>query len=237
MTNIVLTDMSVEALKILFADDDLAIRQEVCKALADEGWEVVEAKDGKEAWEKFRQTSPDVVVLDIDMPEYNGLEVIQFIQSVDLHTPLILYSSLMSEKELKTRVRFNFQFRLIKDYAPSFLVYVIKQMYKPKENHLYHLSKEVIFDSNSLELNNQGEITHLSSTIPGKILQALCNNVNRLTPRDLLLEVGWGSTQVNLEAQLNKAISQVKHLLKDAKNVTIQTDKGRGYWLKLREEF
>ncbi|MDE7374039.1 MAG: response regulator, partial [Odoribacter sp.] len=125
--------MSVEALKVLFADDDWVIRQEVCKALADEGWDVIEAQDGKEAWEKFQQTSPDVVVLDIDMPEYNGLEVIQFIQSIDLHTPLILYSSLMSEKELKKRVRFNFQFRLIKDYAPSFLVYVIKQMYKPKE--------------------------------------------------------------------------------------------------------
>lgn len=227
--------MSVEALKVLFADDDFVIRQKVCKALADEGWEVIEAQDGKEAWEKFQQTSPDVVVLDIDMPEYNGLEVIQFIQSVDLHTPLILYSSLMSEEELKKRVRFNFQFCLIKDYDPSFLVYVIKQMYKPQENHIFHLAKDVIFDLCSLELNNQGKIIQLSSTIPGKILQALCNNVNRLTPRDLLLEVAWGSTQVNLEAQLNKAISRVKHLLKDAKDVTIRTDKGRGYWLKTRE--
>ncbi|MDE5610868.1 MAG: response regulator [Odoribacter sp.] len=230
-------DISAETLKVLFADDDFVIRQKVGKALADEGWEVIEAQDGKEAWEKFQQTSPDVVVLDIDMPEYNGLEVIQFIQSIDLHTPLILYSSLVSEKELKKRVRFNFQFRLIKDYDPSFLVYVIKQMYKPKENHIYHLAKDVTFDSCSLELNNQGKITSLSSTIPGKILQALCNNANRLTPRNLLLEAGWGSTQVNLEAQLNKAISQVKHLLKDAKDVTIQTDKGRGYWLKLREEY
>lgn len=227
--------MSEEALKVLFADDDPVARQKVCQVLAAEGWETIEAQDGKEAWEKFQQTSPDIVVLDIDMPEYNGLEVIQFIQSVDLHTPIIIYSSLMSEKELKKRARYNFQFRLIKDYNSSYLAYVIKQMYKPKGNHIYHLTQDVTFDSYTLELNKRGKIINLSSTISGKVLQALCTNMNRLTVRELLLKIGWGSTQANLEAQLNKTISQIKHLLKDVKEVTIQTDKGRGYWLKTRE--
>lgn len=227
--------MSEEALKVLFADDDPVARQKVCQVLAAEGWETIEAQDGKEAWEKFQQTSPDIVVLDIDMPKYNGLEVIQFIQSVDLHTPIIIYSSLMSEKELKKRARYNFLFRLLKDYNPSHLAYVIKQMYKPKENHIYYLAQDVTFDSYTLELNKRGKIINLSSTISGKVLQALCTNMNRLTVRELLLEIGWGSTQANLEAQLNKTISQIKHLLKDVKEVTIQTDKGRGYWLKTRE--
>lgn len=226
----------MEALRVLFADDDSLLRQQVSKALTAEGWEAIEAQDGQEAWEKFQQTSPDVVVLDIDMPRYNGLEVIQFIQSIDLYTPIIIYSSLIPEEEIKKRIKYNFQFRLIKNYDTSFLVYVIKQMYKPKGNHIHHLAKNVTFDSFSLELNIRGEITDLSSSLNGKILLALCNNINRLTVRNILLEAGWGSTQVNLEAQLNKVISQLKQMLKHVKNVSIQTDKGRGYWLKIRPE-
>lgn len=229
--------MSAEALRVLFADDDSVRRQEVCKALRNEGWEAIEAQNGKEAWEKFQAISPDVVVLDMDMPDHTGLQVIQFIQSIDLHTPLILYSSQITEKEAKKWIKHNFKFHLIKSYASSYLVYVIKQMYQPKDNHIYHLAKDVTFNSFSLELNKQGKIINLSSNITGKVLQALCNNMNRLTARDVLLEIGWGSTQVNLEAQLNKTICQIKRLLKDVKNVIIQTDNGRGYWLKVREEF
>ena len=62
-------------LRILIADDHEVIRRGLCALLqAHEGWEICgEAKDGREAVEMARQLKPDVVILDIGMPNLNGL--------------------------------------------------------------------------------------------------------------------------------------------------------------------
>src|SRR5580693_1680084 len=62
-------------LRILIADDHEVVRRGLCALLqAREGWEIcAEAKDGREAVEKAAQLKPDVVILDIGMPNLNGL--------------------------------------------------------------------------------------------------------------------------------------------------------------------
>src|SRR6195256_6272438 len=62
-------------LRILIADDHEVVRRGLCTLLqCDEGWEVCgEAKDGRETVEKTKQLKPDVVILDVGMPNLNGL--------------------------------------------------------------------------------------------------------------------------------------------------------------------
>src|ERR1700687_5607353 len=62
-------------LRILIADDHEVVRHGLCRLLeARDGWEVCgEAKDGREAVEKAKQVKPDVVILDVGMPNLNGL--------------------------------------------------------------------------------------------------------------------------------------------------------------------
>ena len=77
-------------LRILCAEDDELARIEIKQEIEKEGWEVIEANDGRTAWKKFQQTHPDLVILDVDMPELTGLEVAQLILSIDLHTPIVM---------------------------------------------------------------------------------------------------------------------------------------------------
>ncbi len=78
--------------RILVADDDPHIRDVIGFALARAGMETVMAKDGAEALELFRRNPPALIVLDVGMPEMDGLEVCRQIRKVS-ETPILFLSA------------------------------------------------------------------------------------------------------------------------------------------------
>lgn len=60
--------------KILIVDDEQDIRVYLSTLLGDEGYETVQAKDGEEAWKLMESSSPDLITLDISMPEKSGIK-------------------------------------------------------------------------------------------------------------------------------------------------------------------
>ena len=67
--------------KIITIDDEMPIRSLIRLALRQEGYEVLEAKDGSEGLEKIRRELPDLIVLDFVMPVMNGAETLKAIRS------------------------------------------------------------------------------------------------------------------------------------------------------------
>ena len=78
---------------ILFADDNIAIREYCRTAFAEEGYRVVLARDGIEALEVFVTETPDLAILDISMPRSSGLETLEQIKSLSPRTPVILFTA------------------------------------------------------------------------------------------------------------------------------------------------
>jgi len=76
--------------KVLIADDDDDSRVMLAFLLEEEGWEVQEAKNGKEALEKILKEQPDLLILDNRMPELTGVEVYQQLQAQDIQVAVIL---------------------------------------------------------------------------------------------------------------------------------------------------
>jgi two-component system cell cycle response regulator len=66
--------------KVLVADDEESIRILMCKILVKEGYEVIEAADGKEAVELARRENPHVIIMDIRMPVMNGIEACRILK-------------------------------------------------------------------------------------------------------------------------------------------------------------
>jgi DNA-binding response OmpR family regulator len=79
--------------RILIVDDEQAIRVLYADELAEEGYEVITCGDGSRVLDLLAQFSPDVVVLDIKMGEYNGLSLLQDIRKVYKTLPVILCSA------------------------------------------------------------------------------------------------------------------------------------------------
>ena len=62
--------------KVLLVDDDVQVLEMMSESLAEEGFEVIRAENGKEAVERYREDPADVIVMDIIMPEQDGVEAI-----------------------------------------------------------------------------------------------------------------------------------------------------------------
>ncbi len=67
----------MEKIKILLADDEKDICDIMAKKIAHEGYHVIVAKDGEEAWGKIQSEDPDIILLDLNMPKMDGFQVLQ----------------------------------------------------------------------------------------------------------------------------------------------------------------
>ncbi|MCF8391912.1 MAG: sigma-54 dependent transcriptional regulator [Bacteroidales bacterium] len=78
---------------ILVADDEFSIRRNVADLLSPLGYQISVAKDGIEAIEKFRRESPQLVILDINMPHKTGMEVLVEIKKINKEVPVIMFTA------------------------------------------------------------------------------------------------------------------------------------------------
>jgi two-component system OmpR family response regulator len=85
--------------KILVVDDDPGIRDLVSMALVDAGFEVATAANGRLGWEAFQTSTPDLVVLDLLMPELDGLELCRQIRKMRA-TPIVMLTSRDEEMDV-----------------------------------------------------------------------------------------------------------------------------------------
>ena len=90
--------MGPKELRILIVDDSETTRRVVGAILRSRHWTICgEAEDGQSGVEKFRQLKPDVVLLDLSMPDMTGIETAQQMSSADPTVPLILFTILEIE--------------------------------------------------------------------------------------------------------------------------------------------
>jgi DNA-binding response OmpR family regulator len=85
--------------KILVVDDEKNLLKLYEKELREEGYEVLTASSGKEALQELNTTSVDLVVLDIRMPEMDGLETLKQIMEIPSSPPLLLNTAYSSYKD------------------------------------------------------------------------------------------------------------------------------------------
>lgn len=79
--------------KILLVDDEESIQIVYREEFEDDGYEVISALDGLAGLEKFKQEQPDLVILDIQMPGMNGVEVLRQMKMINPKIPVILSSA------------------------------------------------------------------------------------------------------------------------------------------------
>jgi CheY-like chemotaxis protein len=90
--------------KILVVEDDSAMREIVVHKLSTHGFEITEAEDGKKAIELVPQVKPDLILLDLLLPEVNGFQVLEAVRKNPdekiAKTPIIVLSNLWSNKDI-----------------------------------------------------------------------------------------------------------------------------------------
>ena len=116
--------------KILLAEDDKFISRAYKDGLGRAGFNIITAFDGEEALEKIRQEKPDIILLDIVMPEKNGFEVLEEIKkdSQLKRIPVLILSNLGQERDIEKGKELGVVDYLIKsDYSMTEVIEKIKK--------------------------------------------------------------------------------------------------------------
>ena len=224
-------------IRILLVDDDRQNSEFLRKFLEVEGYEVAYAENGRKGWETFSATQPDLVLLDVNMPEMNGFELARLIREKDRGV-LIFFLTDRTEKADRLK---GFDLKgndyIPKPFYPEELIAKIKERFEHRQPTLPSRITigHTIFDSNLSIIEIDGTVQHLS-TRQSEILTILAQNIGQTVERDIILQTVWGNDSYANSLALNVQITYLRRILEADSTISIVSLKKRGYILEANKE-
>ena len=212
-------------IKILFADDDLKYSMLLKSFLQQHGYDVTYAGNGKKAWEQFPEVKPDLVLLDINMPEMDGYEVLIFF--------------LTDRTEKNDRLK-GFSLKandyLAKPFYPEELLARIEERFSMNESEtieeeVYHFG-ETTFCYNNNELRTRSSRVLITSR-QADILRLLAKNIGNVVSKEMIQEAVWGTVSYANSLAVNVQMTYLRHGLQHDATVKIESLKKKGYVLSV----
>jgi two-component system chemotaxis response regulator CheY len=114
--------------KILIVDDAQFMRVRISKLLTSHGYEVVEAENGNLAVKAYQSISPDAVLMDVTMPEKDGLEALSEIRSFDPKAKVIMLTALGQESMVVQAVQAGARDYVVKPFDPDRIMSALQKV-------------------------------------------------------------------------------------------------------------
>lgn len=227
---------------ILVAEDNNPLRKFILKSLKSAGYTVLEAPNGKEALNTIKNEFVDLILLDLDLGDMSGLEIIKIIRTQNNETPIIVVSNF---EQVDTKVNaFNIgcdDYITKPFYKEELLARVSRTCEKITKNNLLQIletltippfsidyRKGVIFKNNiALDLNKK----------MFDVLSYFIVNRNNIISKDQLLTRFWSNTTDPSDNTLSVHIHMIREKIEDksGKPSYLITKRGLGYCFNLIE--
>ena len=216
--------------KILVVDDEKPISDIIKFNMVKEGYEVVTAFDGREALEMFEAERPDILILDLMLPEMDGLEVARTIRKTS-NVPIIVLSAKDSEFDKVIGLELGADDYVIKPFRNMELLSRIKNVLRRNRsgNELTYANLKMNVDIRKLyKEDNEIKLTKLEF----EILKILLQNPKKVFTREEILSHIWDSAGnfVN-DNTLTVTIKRLREKIGDKEGNIIVTVRGVGYRL------
>ncbi len=219
--------------KILLVDDDIKNSMLLKRFIEEEGYEVTYAPNGKVGLELYKDIHPDLVLLDINMPEMNGFHLAQTIRKTDRRVIIFF----LTDRTDKVDRLYGFKLKgndyIPKPFYPEELIAKINERFESEitsQDVEYQLGK-TFFRPNLASLTFNGETNSLSVR-QTEILSILAQNIGKVVDRDTILNAVWGDSSYANSLALNVQITYIRKLLADP-SVSITSIKKKGYILSV----
>lgn len=215
--------------KILIADDEQLMRQLVVDFLKLEGYEMLEAADGKEALKLYHEQHPDLVLLDVMMPGYDGWTVCREIRR-ESSVPIMMLTAKGEEIDQLFAYDLGVDEYITKPFSPKILVAKIKALLRRTQKEATELASAadgVSIDRDARQVVLDGKNIDLSPT-EYKLLSYLAANAGKALSRRQILNQVWNYDYYGDLRTVDTHINRLRIKLGD-KGKYIQTVRGYGY--------
>ena len=218
-------------IKILLVDDDLKNSMLLKRFIEADGYEVIYANNGKVGLEMYRNENPDLILLDINMPELDGFEMARIIRQSDKKVVIFFLTDRTDKVDRLHGFSLKGNDYIPKPFYPEELIARIHERFDSLtlDQDIEFTIGDTIFRPNLSSLTYSGE-THSLSVRQTEILHMLAENIGRLVERDEILEKIWGDASYSNSLALNVQITYLRRLLTDPR-ITITSIKKKGYIL------
>lgn len=213
--------------KILVIEDESSIREIEVAYLKQAGFEVDEVEDGKQALLKISEKKYDLLVLDLNLPEVDGLQVCKTVRETS-NVPIVMVTAKVEEIEELIGLESGADDYVKKPFSPAILVARVKKcLERVGENKLEIF--DLTIDPERMEVIQSGKVIEMTTT-QFNILYTLANNPGKVFTRDEILDRAYDGTLPPdiLDRTVDAHIKTIRKKLDD-KDKYILTVIGRGY--------
>ncbi|BBX42235.1 response regulator transcription factor [Mycobacterium simiae] len=223
-------------IRVLLVDDEPALTNLVKMALHYEGWVVEIAHNGREALAKFERAAPDVLVLDIMLPDMDGLRILQRIRESDVYTPTLFLTARDSVMDRVTGLTAGADDYMTKPFSLEELVARLRGLLR-RSSQLSPPASEALkvgdlrLDTASREVIRDGTAIALSST-EFELLRFLMRNPRRALSRTEILDRVWNYDFAGRTSIVDLYISYLRKKIDSGREPMIHTVRGVGYMLR-----
>jgi two-component system, OmpR family, response regulator RegX3 len=219
--------------RVLVIEDEPSFLEVLEHSLTKEGFDVTTAESGRSGLASFRSQPPDVVLLDLMLPELPGLDVLRAIRR-ESSTPVIVVSAKDAEADVVTALELGANDYVTKPYAVRELIARIRAA--TRRNLTTAKADVLTAGSARLDIDALRLIVGTTSIdLPKKefeVLQLLMEQPDRVVPRDEFLDKVWGYAWIGETRTLDQHIRRLRRRLESLEDAPrIETVRGVGYRL------
>ena len=219
--------------QLLIVEDDRDLNQGLCKALKTDGRQIVSCTDLRSAREQLALSSPALILLDVNLPDGNGVSLLREVKERTPGLPVVLLTANDTDMDIVNGLEQGADDYITKPFSLSVLrARVNTQLRKAGMSKTSrYQSGPYVFDFANMTFTVSGRAVELSKT-EQKLLQLLVEHAGTTVPRGVLLDRIWtdGAEFVE-ENALSVTVKRLRDKLGAQK--TIQTVYGIGYtWVK-----
>ncbi len=220
--------------RILIIDDEPQIIRFLTISLSSQGYDVIEARDGKTGIAQAVLAEPDIVILDLGLPDMDGKQVMREIHLVK-KVPVLVLSVRSSEQEKVQLLDMGAEDYVVKPFSVNELLARIRRILASRANA--ETVQDRRFDDGRLVVDFAARQVSLQDHTVGltkkewAVLEMLMASPGKLVTQSALLASIWGPTHVNDSQYLRNIVRQLRIKLQDdASNPTyLETEPGIGY--------
>jgi len=223
-------------IRVLLVDDEPALTNLVKMALHYEGWVVEVAHNGRDAVTKFGEMEPDLVVLDIMLPDTDGLQLLQRVRAAEGYTPTLFLTARDSVMDRVTGLTAGADDYMTKPFSLEELVARLRGLLR-RSSQLAPESDEVlkvgdmVLNGASREVTRAGEPISLTVT-EFELLRYLMRNPRRAIARAEILDRVWNYGFGGKSSIVDLYISYLRKKIDTDREPMIHTVRGVGYMLR-----
>ncbi len=222
--------------QILIVDDEIDLVRLVRYNLEKEGFQVLTAYDGKTTFAQIREHEPDLLILDLMLPDMSGIKICNQIKDDPQakHIPIIMLTARSSEQDRVSGFEAGADDYVVKPFSPKELVLRVKAMLSRTRVQRsvapakIHLGDIVIYPKSHCVETLSGQLLPLSS-LEFKILLSLAQNPNMVKSREQLIADVWEQEGENIsDRTVDTHIKRLRQKLGASRDI-IETIRGVGY--------